>query len=70
MEAGLYLGDTRFLRKEVYAMDWELGPATFETHIISVAPFGGPIAIVKDTSKLSTYTGTRTLQVCTPQQVF
>jgi hypothetical protein len=63
MEAGLYLGDSRFLRKEVYAMDWELESDTFETHVISVAPFGGPIALVKDTSKLTTYTGTRTLQV-------
>ena len=67
MESDFHLGENQFMKKTVYEnLEWEITNNMFNTHIIAIAPYGGPIAVTKDTSQISSFAGTSTLDIYSP----
>ena len=67
MESDFTLGNDQFMRKTLYEkLGWDVTNGSFSSHIIAVAPFGGPIAVTKDTSQISSFTGLSTLDIYSP----
>ena len=67
MESDFHLGENQFMKKTVYEnLEWEITNNMFNTHIIAIAPYGGPIAVTKDTSQISSFARTSTLDIYSP----
>lgn len=49
------LGDCQYRKWNVYDMEWvnETVPVELEHYLVSGAPFGGPVAIIPDTKRIS-----------------